>query len=540
MKTRIPSPEDLGFDPVKFPSFRRYPGFSQWEVAKKVVLSDKRIIGMQGPPGVGKSATYMLIARLLGIDGDGKGNATANGEKRGLVLTSTKAQQSQLMNDFHSTFAMEEIKGRQNYNCREWKGTCDSARAQNSICRREQRGYGCPYQEAVNRARLSPIPVGNNAFWLTLGTYGDPFAIGQFDLLICDEAHNLVDSLTDAATIELKQTELALAGLKLPYYETVNEWRKWSAEVKSDVRKSADETSNESSHGRRLRKLADTLTRISHLPPHGWTFPEQVVSGGPSVSFCPVWPEERAEELLFRKIPKIVLTSATLYPSIRQQLAIPKNDFEWIEVSSSYPAKNRPLIYINSSPEIRVDFRMGEGEKRLLITKIDAIISKWKKFKGVIHCRSYAYQELLLERSKFSSLMLAPNPRKGLTVADAIADFKNLQTGILISPSVEEGYNFPDSDCRWQIILKVPFLDSRTPLMAERKKTNKRYATDLVSSKVLQQSLRHVRSEKDWGVTFIVDAHWVYFQKQGYFPRYSRLSMKKMPTVPTPEELGFK
>lgn len=531
MSKNIPSPEDLGFDPQKFPSFRKYPGFSQWEVAKKVAFSDKRIIGLQGPPGVGKSATYMLIARLLGIDG--------SGDKRGLVLTSTKAQQSQLMNDFHSTFSMEEVKGRANYHCREFKATCDTARSQNSICRREQRGYGCPYQEAVGRARTSPIPVGNNAFWLTLGSYGDPFAIGQFDLLICDEAHNLVDALTSAATIELRQTELAIAGLKLPYLETINEYRQWAEETKFEVRKTADQLNAESSNGRRLRKLVDVLTRVSHLPPKGWTFPEQIVRNGASVSFCPVWPEERAEELLFRKIPKIVLTSATLYPSIRQQLAIPKHDFEWIEVSSSYPARNRPLIYINSSPEIKVDFRMGDGEKRLLMTKIDAIISRWKKFKGVIHCRSYAYQELLLARSKFRDLFLVPNPRKGYYVQDAIADLKRAKTGILVSPSVEEGYNFPNDDCRWQVILKVPFLDSRTPLMAERKKTNKRYATDLVSSKILQQSLRHVRSEKDWGVTFLVDAHWVYFQKQGYFPKYSRLSMKKMDKVPTPEELGF-
>jgi Rad3-related DNA helicase len=253
------------------------------------------------------------------------------------------------------------------------------------------------------------------------------------------------------------------------------------------------------------------------------------VQGRAGVTLAPVWPQFYAERLLFRNIPRVLLVSATLSEQTGGYLGIPRDEREYIEVGSSFDPKRAPLIYV---PTTRVDRRMIEGQNRIWMNRLDGIIGDRLDRKGIIHTRSYSRAQEILRRSKHSDLMILP---MGGKVIEGVEKFKRAQAPcILVSPSVEEGFDFPGELCRYQIIAKVPFVDTRDPLIQERVKMDKGYGNYLAAMSMVQMAGRGMRSTDDWCETFIVDDHWQWFQKAARFPDWFRRAWKWEARVPEP------
>lgn len=71
-------------------------------------------------------------------------------------------------------------------------------------------GTGCFAERARGRAGAADIVVTNHAL-LAIGAIGDASVLPDHDLLIIDEAHELVDRVTGVATAELSATSLGIA-----------------------------------------------------------------------------------------------------------------------------------------------------------------------------------------------------------------------------------------------------------------------------------------------------------------------------------------
>src|SRR5947207_15360535 len=95
-------PADLGFDPHKFPEYRRI----QLEAVELVTQNEKRFTALSIPPGGGKTLVAATIHRLTGW--------------RTLALTITKG----LMGQYKDTIDGADIRGKQNYECAELKMNC--------------------------------------------------------------------------------------------------------------------------------------------------------------------------------------------------------------------------------------------------------------------------------------------------------------------------------------------------------------------------------------------------------------------------------
>jgi Rad3-related DNA helicase len=109
---------------------------------------------------------------------------------------------------------------------------------------------------------------------------------------------------------------------------------------------------------------------------------------------------------------------------------------------------------------------------------------------------------------------------------------------ILVSPVIEEGYDFPDDTCRWQIQYKIPRANSRAdPLLKARAKSSKGYLNYLASLRMEQMYGRDKRSPVDWGEGIIFDSLMSRFAKQGTFHNWFKRAWKWIDKLPEPLKL---
>jgi len=496
-------PTDLGL-PAKFVEFRP----SQLRSSLDIASDERRFSLLSAPTGVGKSLVYMAVSQMT--------------SGRTLVLVGTKGLQKQLMADFAVT-GMVDMRGQSNYHCRELRTSCELWDF--SYCRLRHEEHGpveCPYILARQAACDADIVVTNYAYWMSINKYSDPTTLGVFDLIVLDEAHGAPDWLSGFCTIKIDEGKIrTLLRIKTPKVsDTPLRWSEWAAEVAIHASNRATELRAElkgdPNPSRAAREDVNYLSRLGRdlkelgASPDGQWVVEDTRRGA---NITPLWPQRFAERYLFRSIPNVVLCSATLSPSIAKYLGIGDNSHTYHEVRGGFKAARRPFTYV---PTTRVDRRMVEGQVRMWINRIDAIVGERLDRKGIIHTRSYARAKQVMARSKHSDMMLTHDTRSTRAVVEA---FKAADPPcVLVSPSIEEGFDFPYDECRYQILAKVPFVDGRSPLIKARSADDKGYVKHLAAQTIVQQYGRGMRSADDMCETFMIDDHWRWFQKAGVFP----------------------
>jgi len=508
----------------------------------------------------GKSLIYMTASRLL--------------DARTLILVSTKGLQEQLVADFES-LGVTDMRGLSNYRCvavdrslRDFgrRGAmCDEGPCRAGVyCSLRHEG-GCLYYDAQANARDAQIVVTNYSYWMTLGQFSDPLALGAFDLLVLDEAHAAPDLLSDFCAVHLIPEEIKrLLDQTTPSLdESLSVWVDWARNALSlanikllvlqeRLRGSVGQERAEivratlrlNDIGRGLERLAgamswrsaDSAVRDLVMPgvESGWVR-EAIPAVGrrsQSIRFTPVWAHAYAEPVLFRGIKKVLLLSATLTQDTSKYLGIAPADMDYREMRSTFDPRRRPLIYV---PTVRVDRSMNEGAKRVLVNRIDKVIGDRLDRKGIIHTRSYERAREIIDRSRYSDHMMTHTTG---TLRDIVAAFKAADApAILVSPSVETGFDFPHDECRYQVIAKVPFIDGRSPLIKARAASDKSYLNHVAAITLIQQCGRGMRSESDLAETFIFDDHFQWFRRAATFPRWFRDSWRVLDVVPPPPPL---
>lgn len=505
-------PADLGFSPDRFPDFRRYPGFDQLATAQELAYATERFQIYNGPTGSGKSLTYAAAAKLR--------------DARWLVLTGTKGLQSQLLND---GLVERLVYGHRNYPCAARVGfgiedaDTDDLEFQCSVPRKD-----CEYLRDVEEAVACRSVVSNYAFWLSIAKYSDPNLLGDFDLLVLDEAHTAANWLTNAVAVTISRYRLRrVLGLHsmptIPRHEKLTEYVNWLADwhEKATGRLRYIGRDEKAERRRVERLISDLEMAFKACDPDvyaetGWQEPWVVSpsADGNSVTFSPRWGSDFAERYLFRGIPNVLLTSATVTPQHATYLGIQKSEMRYREIPSPFDPRRRPVIWI---PTVRVDFRMTDGAKWQLSRRVDELIEAaidQRAGNGVIHTGSYERTRDLLGGGALG-LRYAPavisHQQNSRDFAQALERFKAAgragQFAVFASPRLQEGVDLPDELCRWAIILKSPVPDTREPL-AKLRNRDDLYRLLVIGETAQQMVGRGMRGAEDFVTTWILDDHW--------------------------------
>lgn len=511
MTQLLPQPTDLGLPP-KFASWRS----GQVRAILDTVDYTKRFLTQIQPTGSGKSLCYITSAILKG--------------GRTLILTSLKGLQEQLVNDFGTSPGLTKVMGRSSYTCPRTDQSCEWSPCRfGMFCAKKKEG-GCPYYDAIRSACNSNMVVTNYAFWHA----NKPDVLGSFDLLICDEAHNAVNHLVDS--LSLRVTKKALTGIEISWPAPGDDLWAWThvayteidAKIKAKVLKYKSSVKGLTGESfKKLHTLKQRLKTLTTQDPTQWI--TEYFSD--YITYDPLWPPEFSEGLLFRGIPIVLLTSATMGASTLSMLGVPTVDSSVIEYPSYFPVARRPVYYI---PTTRVDFRIDNLGYRLWCDRIDQIISKRLDRKGIIHTVSYDRKNRITNASEYSGYFHTHGARG---VLKSLQEFKDAGApAVLCSPSVVTGWDFPYEQCEYQIIGKVPFPDARRAVDKARRKRDPEYSCCMALQNLVQTCGRGMRYPDDQCENMIIDDHFAWFVRKyaKFAPKWWLSAVMTMKTIPEP------
>lgn len=514
------TPADLGL-PEKFKGFRS----GQNLALKRGMESEKRFVAHSMPVGEGKSLYYIVQALLSA--------------ERALVLTSSKGLQTQLSGDF-SAVGLVDMRGRNNYTCSNKEArTCEEGQ--------HYRCEACPYEQARLRMMASPLVVTNYSYYMLSNIHGR--GMGNFDLLILDEVHGADGEVCKAIAVEVTYRDASKMGTSLPKSEDMDDWKTWANNAyhicsvklqELEDERGGDVESRGKVHPQTRREIHTWKTLQGKASSVMGAMGEWVVSKtGEGYRLEPVWARDYAQSTLFRQIPKVVMVSATMVRKTLDLLGVKDEECDYFEYASSFPKERSPVYMFGAG---RIDHKSDAGSLDVWVSKIDNIIRRRTDRKGIIHSVSYDRARFIKDRSAFSSFMVAPE--NGRDTAKCIEQFENSPApSILISPAITTGYDFKGDIAEYNIIAKVPFLDSRDKVISVRSKEDPEYAAYVTAQTIVQALGRTMRAEWDQSENFIVDSHFNWFIRKHHrlFPFWFHRLVSKpsgMPEPPAPLSKG--
>lgn len=524
---------------------------------QQALAEGKKVFVLELPTGFGKSPVASALGRFMGSS---------------YVGTGTKDLQKQYERDFRW---MLTGKGKSNFECAERVRKGDVNSEDGIMCDKApcvlDDGYKCtlkpkmedyiaqdantdnervmysPIDEAVDggkpcayfdqkyKAFASSHSVFNYDFLLTNALYGR--GIPKRALLICDEAHELQDKLTEFQGINLVHRNVNKffeEEIVLPAEHEYNleKWVQVMYDLESrldnylrNCKEAIDEGRQTKYYNPRMKveatemrdKIRTVLVSIeqgSKWVVSSFVAMKDMPSKLAKVSLKPLDVRPIARKL-FENADVLVFMSATILgkDAFCNTLGLPIDEVEFISMESDFPVENRPIYAVTDLGSL--SFKTEQQLLPAFAGMVEEIMTKHKGQKGIIHVSKKAHIYAIrnaLSTANARRLMWTSTEDEFVNREQLIEEFRNRKDdAVLISPSLHTGLDLKDDMSRFQIIFKVLYPDMTDRVIAARKEQSEQWYNWKTALKVVQAYGRSVRHQKDWATTYVLDANFAGF-----------------------------
>jgi Rad3-related DNA helicase len=191
-----------------------------------------------------------------------------------------------------------------------------------------------------------------------------------------------------------------------------------------------------------------------------------------------------------------------------------KDGYGKIDVDNPIPVEQRPIVVI---PEFSLSSKFDKWNEYFKL--IASVIEEHPEERGLIHSVSFDLGKRIVDAMPrhIKKRMIVTGKR------NEIVDWMRAnKDGIVVSPSIEKGYDFKGNLARFQILAKIPFGylgDPHIKLNLER--SSDWYARKSIL-RLVQASGRAVRGVDDWATTYILDGAFMRLARQNgkIFPQW--------------------
>jgi Rad3-related DNA helicase len=498
---------------------------AQRQILREVEASweEYDVIAIDGPPATGKSLIAMVVSRWQ----NAQGNTSA-------ILTPRTNLQDQYQRDHPDTPA---LKGRRRYSCR--SRHYDSCADYHDVTERHCKN--CPYTSAVKAANTADNVILNFHSHLFGGIARDAYK----DVLIIDEAHNLVSMLADTYSLTLWKHKDAYPDT-MHTQDDVLIWLEGEmARIEPQIEALAPSTDT----GRRLpkhekqlllklnRKLKKYRRLFDGIRANKERFhvelTQQYFNGKrrPCAIITPLyldsvphgmWPDG--------EVKKIVMMSATLYDKDLERLGILRKRVKRIDCGSAIPAAQRPFVV---DPVGEMSYKMQAMTFGPMAKRIQQL-AEASEGKGIVHL-TYSLSKVFKKLLPGDRYLWHDEENKD----EVFRQFLDSKDKVLMACGMSEGIDLAGNDYTWQAIAKTifPSLGSGVNKHWVREDPEV-YVLETVRT-IVQQTGRICRSPRDFGKTIMLDKTFVNFYRRStklpdgrtlahwkLFPEYFRDAME--------------
>lgn len=492
---------------------------SQEQVIKAIEQAYKdgyRNVLLEAPVGSGKSPIAITVAKYFG---------------EAHILTPRKSLQNQYLEDF-SEEDLVLMKGRSSYPCtypssgegnHKYRkvvniieageiapimgsscsdGPCSKSSRLKRECTGGENGlYPCPYNVAINVAQESKSIVHNlHSFIFQV------YFAGHFErrrILILDEAHEMEGIIRGFAAKKITLPRI-IRDNEIPTFSSLNDWANWMEQF-------TDLFSNlENSFG--VTEREEFTEKLNGLRSLSESFSNEFVTDvehdqflrKTKFKFIPEKIGRMANSLILDQGEKRLLMSGTIYS---KQLFCRNNGLNedetcFIRIGSSFPRDNRP-IYLKKKYLLDTSHKLWDQNFPKMVENIKEVFEVFNDVKGLIHTPSYLASNQIAEALKDTDRILTHNKDD---LQQKLSEFyASTSNTVFLSPVCQQGVDFKYDRARFQIILRVPYLNTSDKFVEHQVKTNFPWYNYQALVIFGQQIGRVVRSEDDFGVTVLMD-----------------------------------
>lgn len=427
------------------------------------------------------------------------------------ALTITKALQDQYKELFND---VDVLKGKSNYQCSyDDNFTVESAPCVHIKSLKEDcwKKNSCPYYNARNKALISKFATLNYNMFFAL-----PAHVKRKQYIICDEASELEDQLVKEFSCQVNFDLLKKSMVIIrPFpsdtdYGKVGKWvnilcqdieervEDLREEITNKNAKQTPATLNERKseiiillniHSK-LRAIVDTWHDSEYLF-------ERVAKG---INFMPL-KVDKLSRYLFEYADKIILMSATIIDPANFCKTLGIDKYKYIEAESTFDPKKAP-IYANT--KIKLNYQNMQANLPKIAEQVKQICEHHANDKGLIHTQTNTITKYLQDNIMCSRILYREPGIRNEEILDK--HFNSDKPTIMASPSMSHGVDLKDDLARFQIIIKAPYLPTNDKRVERMMKLDFNWYTNKMLSSLIQACGRGVRSNKDYCITYILDA----------------------------------
>ena len=473
------------------------------------------VVLVRAPTGSGKS----LLARAIAGCARRPGEAAPH-QPVGAYYTTPQVSQ---LDDVAADSLLEDlsvIRGKSNYQCI-LPGESDTP-VDEAPCARE-RGFDCPVEHRCpyfsDRAIASNRAIAAMTLAYFMQTAGSD-VFGQRDVVVIDEAHGLAAWAEMYATIELSPGWVPTKvweGAPPPAVDTLRDAADYAERLEAACDRRLTELRAKAELEREEVAERDRLTDL--IRELGWFVEDlrdtesattwvvdQPDGAGTAVTIKPMDPARYLHHTVWDRGTKFALLSATILDkdAFCRGSGLDPSNVALVDVPHTFPVQNRPLYDVTQG-------KMTYEHRDDTIPKVARLVVRLLQHhpdeKGLIHAHSYAIAERLCDHLEEFGVGARVRSHDSDSRDAALSAWKrSAGADVFVSVKMEEALDLNGDLCRWQVLCKAPYPNTRDSRVARRLEDGQwgwYYRTALRT--VIQACGRVVRAPDDHGATYLAD-----------------------------------
>ncbi|WP_158854739.1 helicase C-terminal domain-containing protein [Halorhabdus sp. CUG00001] len=509
--------------------------------------SGKDVVLVRAPTGSGKS----LLARAIAGCARPGSQASAT-EAIGAYYTTPQVSQ---LDDVAADSLLSDlaiVRGKSNYKCI-LPGETDTP-VNGAPCVREREfncevKHRCPYFSDREIAANQSIAAMTLAYFMqTAGS--DVF--GTRDVVVIDEAHGLGEWAEMYASIELSPDTVPVFDERPPPaiddLDTAADYAAGLARTcdrrLTDLRSQAELDPDEAQERDRLTELQSDLSwfREEYRDPESpttWVL-DQPDGEGTRVTIKPLNPERYLTHTVWDRGNKFALLSATILnkEAFCASVGLDPDRVALVSLDHTFPVENRPLFDVTQG---KMTYGHRETTTPMVAETLLALMGRHPKEKGLVHCHSYAIQNELADHLDSLGVDRRVRSHDSEDRDGQLAAWKRSDDPeVFLSVKMEEALDLEGDLCRWQLLCKAPYPNTRDSRVARRLEDGAwawYYRTALRT--VIQACGRIIRAPDDHGATYLADSSLLdlFERARSDMPGWFQEQVDRMghPTLPDPD-----
>ncbi|PSP26062.1 helicase [Halobacteriales archaeon QH_10_67_22] len=501
--------------------FEEFPA-PEYRGAQEQALADIRdafaagndVVLVRAPTGSGKS----LLARAIAGCARGAGEAEA-GQVTDAYYTTPQVSQLDDVEGDELLADLSVVRGKNNYSCI-LPGETDTP-VDRAPCARE-RGFDCqvkhrcPYfsdRAIAANARVAAMTLAY--FMQTAGS--DVF--GRRDVLVVDEAHGLGNWAEMYATIDLgPDTVPVWEACEPPDIEGLDDAVRYADRLDTmadrrltELRSQAELSPEAVAERDRLVELQSDLSWFVEDyrdtdSATTWVV-DQPDGAGTRVMIKPMAPEKYLQHTVWDRAERCALLSATILnkDAFCANVGLSPDRVALVEVPHTFPVEDRPLYDVTQG---KMTYEAREETLPVVADVLVRLMARHPDEKGLVHCHSYAIQERLADHLREMGVASRVRTHDSDDRDPQLATWQRTDDPeVFLSVKMEEALDLQGELCRWQLLCKAPYPNTRDSRVAARLEDDQwgwYYRTALRT--VIQACGRVVRAPDDHGATYLADS----------------------------------